>query len=84
MCWQCITPPWIYLPGVTLVEGPSYITGAESYPPATIEWCSETFETNPAADWLFAGEALPGDLDADGLPYFIPAGVATRPPVRNG
>ena len=70
MCWQCVTPPDKYLPDARLLD--IEMNTRDEYPAITIEWCGKVFSTNPRADWLFAGKALPGDSDVDGIPFFIP------------
>ena len=69
MCWQCVYSPDKYLPGAEFIrsEGNSWET---EYPARIFRWQGKTWRTNPDADWLFAGKAIPGEVDCDGIPYF--------------
>jgi hypothetical protein len=68
MCWQCIRRPDEYLPGAKLIKQMEEETAP--YPVIVFRWQGKVYRTNPEADWLFAGKAEPGAVDAEGIPYF--------------
>lgn len=83
MCWQCVARPEDYL-GAVFREEFSLI-GWYDVGDGVCQFtlCGEEWHTNPEADiqWM-SSCALPGDVDGEGNPLFLPGRYNPAPPDR--